>query len=164
MAVLGLHAQPVRHPARICRTPLARRLASLRSMPAALVRDIAAEGMGLLQRLHGSVVISLNVGRSISLIWPTQCRSTAGRASLRCSEHAPAMSHDCREISSAAARLLGGRHQTWLGAIIPDGQRSLRDEVMATPTEMFNEEWLGKDPIKDPILAAYFLFHDCDHT
>jgi hypothetical protein len=53
-----------------------------RSMPAALVRDIAAEGMGLLQRLHGSVVISLNVGRSISLIWPTQCRPTAGRASF----------------------------------------------------------------------------------
>ena len=32
-------------------------------MPAALVRDIAAEGMGLLQRLHGSVVTSLNVAR-----------------------------------------------------------------------------------------------------
>ena len=76
-------------------------------MPAAVVRDIAAEGMGLLQRLHGSVVISLNAGRSISPIWPTQCQSTAGRANLWCLEHAPAMSHDCRTVSDNYGEVLG---------------------------------------------------------
>jgi len=62
----------------------------------------------------------------------------------------------------AAARALGARHQVWLAAIIPDGERSLLDEVSAAPSEIFNQEWLGKDPTTDPVLATYFLFHDCD--
>jgi hypothetical protein len=36
-------------------------------MPAAVMCDIAAEGMGFLRRLRGTVVISLNVTLSISL-------------------------------------------------------------------------------------------------
>jgi pimeloyl-ACP methyl ester carboxylesterase len=27
---------------------------------------------------------------------------------------------------------------------------------------VFNGGWLGADPTRDPVLAAYFLFHDCD--
>ncbi|MQA04959.1 MAG: alpha/beta fold hydrolase [Streptosporangiales bacterium] len=27
---------------------------------------------------------------------------------------------------------------------------------------MFDLEWLGVDPTADPVLATYFLFHDCD--
>lgn len=27
---------------------------------------------------------------------------------------------------------------------------------------MFNPEWFGKDATSDPVLASYFLFHDCD--
>lgn len=60
------------------------------------------------------------------------------------------------------ARALGARRQVWLAAFVPDGRRSLVEEVRAAPTEVFNPEWLGADPTSDPVLAAYFLFHDCD--
>lgn len=62
----------------------------------------------------------------------------------------------------SAARLLRARHQVWLAAFIPDGRRSLIEEIGAAPTAIFNEEWLGQDPTKEPASAAYFLFHDCD--
>ena len=64
----------------------------------------------------------------------------------------------------AAARALAARHQVWLAAVIPDprGGRSLLGEVRADPTRVFNREWLGQNPVEDPVLAAYFLFHDCD--
>ncbi|MDQ2729502.1 MAG: alpha/beta hydrolase, partial [Actinomycetota bacterium] len=62
----------------------------------------------------------------------------------------------------AAARLLTAQRQVWLGAIIPDGHQSLLEELRVAPEEMFNPEWLGKDPTKDAALAMYFLFHDCD--
>lgn len=61
-----------------------------------------------------------------------------------------------------AARLLDARHQVWLAAIVPDGHRPLIEEIRSAPTDVFNPEWLGKDPTADPVLAAYFLFHDCD--
>jgi len=35
-------------------------------------------------------------------------------------------------------------------------------EMRSIPTDIFNPEWLGKDPTADPVLASYFLFHDCD--
>lgn len=62
----------------------------------------------------------------------------------------------------SVARLLGARRQVWLAALVPDGRRSVLEEVQAAPTEIFHVEWLGQDPTADPILAAYFLFHDCD--
>lgn len=61
----------------------------------------------------------------------------------------------------AAARSLGAQRQVWLAASIPDGQRSLLEIVSAAPTDV-NAEWLGKDPTNDPVLATYFLLHDCD--
>jgi pimeloyl-ACP methyl ester carboxylesterase len=60
------------------------------------------------------------------------------------------------------ARALGARRQVWLAAYIPDGGRSMLDEVRTAPTEVFNPEWPGRDPTADPVLATYFLFHDCD--
>jgi len=65
-------------------------------------------------------------------------------------------------VLPAAARLLEARRQVWLAAIIPDGQRALLKEIRSIPTDIFNPEWLGKDPTADPVLASYFLFHDCD--
>jgi pimeloyl-ACP methyl ester carboxylesterase len=50
----------------------------------------------------------------------------------------------------------------WLGAFVPDGKRALVDELQADPSAVFNEEWVGADPTRDPVLATYFLFHDCD--
>lgn len=65
-------------------------------------------------------------------------------------------------ILPAVARQLGAQRQVWLAAMIPDGVRSLLEEVADAPEEMFNGEWLGHDPAADPVTAAYFLFHDCD--
>lgn len=60
------------------------------------------------------------------------------------------------------ARELGAAHQVWLAAYVPDGRRTMLDEVRASPADVFNPEWPGSDPTADPVLAAYFLFHDCD--
>ena len=52
----------------------------------------------------------------------------------------------------------------YLAAAVPDpaGHRSFLDEMQADPLAMFNSEWFGVDPTGDPVLATYFLFHDCD--
>ncbi|MDP9441629.1 MAG: alpha/beta hydrolase [Actinomycetota bacterium] len=65
-------------------------------------------------------------------------------------------------VLPATARLLSASHQVWLAATIPDGRRSLLEEMTTAATEMFNPEWLGQDATSDPVLATYFLFHDCD--
>jgi pimeloyl-ACP methyl ester carboxylesterase len=65
----------------------------------------------------------------------------------------------------AVAREVGARHLVWLAAAIPDPEgRSFRAEIQAAGSEMFSEEWrsLTEPPTADPVLAAYFLFHDCD--
>jgi pimeloyl-ACP methyl ester carboxylesterase len=62
----------------------------------------------------------------------------------------------------SVARRLGARRQVWLAALVPDGRRSVLDEIRAAPTDIFHAEWIGQDPTADPILAAHFLFHDCD--
>jgi pimeloyl-ACP methyl ester carboxylesterase len=65
-------------------------------------------------------------------------------------------------VLPAAALALGARYQVWLAAFVPDGRRSFLEEVPPSPADVFNPEWLGKDPTSDPVLATYFLFHDCD--
>ena len=36
------------------------------------------------------------------------------------------------------------------------------EEVRASPTEIFNPEWIGKDATKDTSVAINFIYHDCD--
>lgn len=66
----------------------------------------------------------------------------------------------------AIARTVRARHLVWLAAFVPDlvGGRSLAEEVQAAGDDMFNPEWrsLPEPPTADPVVAAYFLFHDCD--
>ncbi|QVQ54312.1 alpha/beta hydrolase [Spiractinospora alimapuensis] len=64
----------------------------------------------------------------------------------------------------AIARRVGARHQVWLAATVADfhGQRSLLAELQQDPHDMFSPEWLGENPADDPVVAAYFLFHDAD--
>jgi pimeloyl-ACP methyl ester carboxylesterase len=52
------------------------------------------------------------------------------------------------------------RRLVFLAAVIPQIGKSLRDQVNEDKN-MFNPEWLGKDPTKDDELARTFLFHDC---
>jgi pimeloyl-ACP methyl ester carboxylesterase len=52
------------------------------------------------------------------------------------------------------------RRLVFLAAVIPQIGKSLRDQAN-DDRDMFNPEWLGKDPTKDDQLALEFLFHDC---
>lgn len=60
------------------------------------------------------------------------------------------------------ARALRATHQVWIAAYVPDGRHSLQEEARTAAADLFNPEWPGSDPTADPLLAAYFLFHDCD--
>ncbi|SJM72580.1 hypothetical protein FM101_15380 [Arthrobacter rhombi] len=64
----------------------------------------------------------------------------------------------------ALARELDANHQVWLAAAVADyvGRRSLLAEIKQSPLDVFNTEWVGIDPTSDPVLAAYFLFHDAN--
>lgn len=63
------------------------------------------------------------------------------------------------------SRRLNASHLIWLSATIPDptGRTSFTDEVRSHGPEMFNAEWLTltEPPTVDPVVSAYFLFHDC---
>ena len=69
-------------------------------------------------------------------------------------------------VLPAIGRRLNAAHLVWLSATIPDptGQRSFAEEVSAYGAEMFGSEWLTlrEPPTADPVVSAYFLFHDCD--
>lgn len=65
-------------------------------------------------------------------------------------------------VLPAAARALGAARQVWLAAAVPDEHHALSETMRADPAAMFNPEWVGQDPTTDPVLAAYFLFHDAD--
>lgn len=65
-------------------------------------------------------------------------------------------------LLGAIADILDADHQVFLAAPVPDGRRSLMDEVRDHAAEMFNPAWLGKDPDGDHSIAREFLFHDCD--
>ena len=52
------------------------------------------------------------------------------------------------------------RGLVFLASVVPSIGKSLRDQVLEEK-DMFNPEWIGKDPTKDEQLARQFLFHDC---
>ena len=51
--------------------------------------------------------------------------------------------------------------QVYLAALVPNGTRSLMDELNDDLTQIFNAEWIGVDPTADHDAARRFLFHDC---
>lgn len=61
----------------------------------------------------------------------------------------------------AIARKLDAVRMVWLAAYVPRPGVSLLDEIRNS-TAMFNPEWVGQDPTTDDVVAAHFLFHDCD--
>jgi len=62
----------------------------------------------------------------------------------------------------AASKALKARHRVWLAAWVPNPRVSFTEEVRSNPKEMFNPEWIGKDPTEDTSVAIKFLYHDCD--
>src|SRR5262245_58727582 len=67
-------------------------------------------------------------------------------------------------VLPALAERVDAARQVWLAAVVGDhrGGRSFRAELQADPGAVVNPEWVGADPATDPVLAAYFLFHDAD--
>jgi Alpha/beta hydrolase family len=61
----------------------------------------------------------------------------------------------------AIASATEARMQAYLAAFVPDGSRSLMDELNDDATAMFNADWIGVDPTADHDAARHFLFHDC---
>jgi pimeloyl-ACP methyl ester carboxylesterase len=53
------------------------------------------------------------------------------------------------------------RRIVFIAAVIPEPGMSLMERFRADP-QMFNPEWVGKDPTKNPDVARSFLFHDCE--
>ena len=51
--------------------------------------------------------------------------------------------------------------QVYLAAFVPDGPRSLMDELNDDATAIFNADWIGLDPARDHDAARRFLFYDC---
>lgn len=61
----------------------------------------------------------------------------------------------------AIASATGATAQVYLAALVPDGLRSLINELDDDATAMVHDDWLGVDPTTDQEIARRFLFHDC---
>ncbi|RJQ75685.1 alpha/beta hydrolase [Pseudonocardiaceae bacterium YIM PH 21723] len=66
----------------------------------------------------------------------------------------------------AVAEALQASRLVWLAAAVPDfaGGRGFADQLRAFGTEIAGDEWraFGRQIAEDPLVAAYFAFHDCD--
>jgi pimeloyl-ACP methyl ester carboxylesterase len=66
----------------------------------------------------------------------------------------------------AVADRLGAGHLVWLAAAVPDfdGGSSFAEQIERSGSELAGEEWrrFGRESTEDPVVAAYFGFHDCD--
>jgi pimeloyl-ACP methyl ester carboxylesterase len=66
----------------------------------------------------------------------------------------------------SVADTLRASHLVWLAAAIPDfaGGSSFATQVVESGAEMVNHEWLShsRQSVTDPVIGAYFAFHDCD--
>jgi pimeloyl-ACP methyl ester carboxylesterase len=64
----------------------------------------------------------------------------------------------------AGSNALKARHPVWLAAWVPNSHASFMEEVRANPNEIFNPDWIGKDPTNDSSVATDFPYHDCDQA
>lgn len=120
---------------------------------------MGSTGCGARRRGHRSQTVDLARGDELSA---EDYADEVRRQVPKTAAHPLVVAHSgAGLLLPAAARSLGAQRQVWLAASIPDGQRSLLEVVSAAPTDV-NAEWLGKDPTNDPVLATYFLLHDCD--
>ncbi len=62
------------------------------------------------------------------------------------------------------ASALRAAAQVYIAALIPDGARSFRDELIADPHGVVHPGWVGVRPTVDVDTARHFLFHDCDEA
>lgn len=66
----------------------------------------------------------------------------------------------------AVAEALRAGHLVWLAAPVPDfaGGASFARQVRDSAADIAGDEWRDFGPLstQDPVVAAYFTFHDCD--
>jgi hypothetical protein len=60
------------------------------------------------------------------------------------------------------ASALNAAHQVWFTAWIPDGIRTCRQEAATYSSGSSMMNGSVKTPTSDPVVATYFLFHDCN--
>lgn len=110
---------------------------------------------------HGHEIVRMNL--------PTdEPASSATRYADVIAAAIPPLRHDAIVVAHSASGLFlplvpqkrRVRRLVFLAAVIPQIGKSLRDQV-DDEKDMFNPDWLGKDPTKDDRLALHFLFHDC---
>jgi hypothetical protein len=69
-------------------------------------------------------------------------------------------------LLSAVADALRAGHLVWLAAAVPDyaGGVSFAEQIQESASDIASEEWIsfGRLSTEDPVVAAYFGFHDCD--
>jgi hypothetical protein len=66
----------------------------------------------------------------------------------------------------AVAEAVRARHLVWLAAAVPDfaGGSSFVQQIQGSAADIAGEEWrsFGRLSTEDPVIGAYFGFHDCD--
>lgn len=64
------------------------------------------------------------------------------------------------------AEAVGASHLLWLAAAVPDfaGGTSFAEQLQTSASDIAGREWrsFGRLSTEDPVVAAYFGFHDCD--
>jgi hypothetical protein len=110
--------------------------------------------------------------RALTVDVPSAAGATAGEYARLLAAQLPADLDDPVVVAHSAGGLLlpalagaiGARHQVWLAAVVADhaGRRSFLAELRTDPPAVVNPDWLGVDPVAEPGLATYFLFHDAE--
>lgn len=133
--------------------------------------------------LHGTTQAPTGWARLIDVLERRGHRAAAvdfptDRPELRAADYAGiarAQADDVREpvvlahsgaglLLPAVAEALGARHLVWLAAAVPDFVGGATFAEDAADPEAATDDWraAGWESTEDPLVAAYFGFHDCD--
>ncbi|MGO9081969.1 MAG: alpha/beta fold hydrolase [Streptosporangiaceae bacterium] len=118
----------------------------------------------LTRRGHRVELVDLPVGQA-DLQVSDYARIAAGQVAGKVDRPVVVAHSGAGILLPALAAELDASHLVWLAAYVPspDG-RSYHEEVQESAGQMFSPEWRAsaQSVMADPVVAAYFLFHDCD--
>lgn len=116
-------------------------------------------------RGHRAAVIDLPVDQP-ELLAADYARITAGQLPSAFREPFVLAHSGAGLLLPAVADALGAGRLGWLAAVVPDfdGGTSFTDQIATAGAEIAHDEWreFGRLSTEDPVIAAYFAFHDCD--
>jgi hypothetical protein len=117
----------------------------------------------LRERGHGVITVEMPTGEPEWTV-ADYARHAAAQAGEPGGSRVVAGHSGAGVLLPSLAEAVGASAAVWLAAYVPDlvAGQSMLDDIKAHRDEMFNPDWLGVDPARDPQLALRFLFHDCD--